>query len=132
MSLVGCHLPCDGPIWFRQVPSERYYKDLSFIIFIYYFKKNFYLSIFCLKFMFKHDRSSRVRMLYSRVKCNQLINWEIYIHEELVRYTDLPVRVSTNLPEGGSQGGKITLIGLRPRGSETKIMIFSSQQMSLN
>ena len=140
--LAGRHWPCDGPIWFRPVPSERYYKDLSLIIsrrisismfsgsnfrlnttglvaseygklssefsgspfvlrysnliqnsatwkisqrsFTYYFKKNFYLNVFWLKFPFKHDRSSRVRMLYSRVKCNQLISWEIYIHEELV------------------------------------------------
>ena len=36
----------------------------------------------------------------------------------------LTVRVSTNLPqsgrEGGSQSGTFTLIGFRPRGSETK------------
>ena len=32
----------------------------------------------------------------------------------------LPIRVSTNLTESGSQSGTFTLIGLRPRGSETK------------
>ena len=42
----------------------------------------------------------------------------------------LPVRVSTILPEGGkesvSQGGTFALIGLRPRGSETKITAVNS------
>ena len=50
----------------------------------------------------------------------------MYINSVYI-YSDLPVRVSTNLPESGSQGGRESwtseLIGLRPRWSETNMLL---------